>query len=135
MTRLNIIVAFNKLRIHSNSEDFTIFITSLRTYKYRVLLFELINELVNYQQYINDILFDYLNDFYQIYLNDILIYSKIKKKHVKYIRLILQRLREVDLQINILKCEFHVQEIKFLRLLISIEGLRINSSKVDAVID
>ena len=36
---------------------------------------------------------------------------------------------------NILKCEFHVQEIKFLRLLISIEGLRINPSKVDAVID
>ena len=97
MTRLNIIAAFNKLRMYSNSEDFTIFIISLEVYKYRVLLFELINELVNYQQYMNNILFDYLNDFYQTYLNDILIYSKIKKKHVKYIRLILQRLREVDL--------------------------------------
>ena len=64
MTRLNIIVAFNKLRIYSNSEDFTIFIISLEIYKYRVLLFELINKFVNYQQYINDILFDYLNDFY-----------------------------------------------------------------------
>ena len=108
MTRLNIIVAFNKLRMHSNSEDFTIFIISLETYKYRVLLFELINEPVNYQQYMNDILFDYLNNFYQTYLNDILIYSKIKKKHVKHVRLILQRLREIDLQVDILKCEFHV---------------------------
>ena len=97
MTRLDIIAAFNKLRIYSNSKDFTTFITSLEIYKYRVLLFELINELVNYQQYMNDILFDYLNDFCQIYLNDILIYSKIKKEHVKYVRLILQRLREVDL--------------------------------------
>ena len=63
MTRLNIIAAFNKLRMHSNSEDFTIFIISLEVYKYRVLLFELINEFVNYQQYMNNILFDYLNDF------------------------------------------------------------------------
>ena len=63
MTRLNIIAAFNKLRIHPNSEDFITFITSLETYKYRVLLFGLINGPVNYQQYMNDILFDYLNDF------------------------------------------------------------------------
>ena len=49
MTRLNIIAAFNKLRMYSNSEDFTIFIISLEVYKYRVLLFELINRLVNYQ--------------------------------------------------------------------------------------
>ena len=108
MTRLDIIAAFNKLRMHPDSEDFTTFITSLDAYKYRILPFELINEPANYQQYINDILFDYLNNFCQTYLNDILIYSKIKKEHVKYIRLILQRLREIDLQINILKCEFHV---------------------------
>ena len=97
MTRLDIIAAFNKLRMHSDSEDFTTFITSLDAYKYRILSFELINGPANYQQYMNDILFDYLNDFYQIYLNDILIYSKIKKEHVKHVRLILQRLREVDL--------------------------------------
>ena len=48
IARLDIIVAFNKLRIYSNSEDFTIFIIFLETYKYRVLLFELINKLVNY---------------------------------------------------------------------------------------
>ena len=97
MTRLDIIVAFNKLRMHPDSEDFTTFITSLDAYKYRVLLFELINKPANYQQYMNNILFDYLNNFYQTYLNDILIYSKIKKEHVKHIRLILQRLQEIDL--------------------------------------
>ena len=56
----------------------------------------------------NDIFFEYLNDFYQAYLNNILIYNKIKKNHVKHVRLIFQKFREIDLQINILKCEFHV---------------------------
>ena len=83
----------------------------------------------------NDILFEYLNDFYQAYLNDILIYSKTKKDHIKHIRLILQKLRETDLQINILKCEFHIQKTKFLSLLMFIDELRMNSAKIQTVID
>ena len=38
--------------------------------------FKLINGLITYQRFINDILFDYLNDFYIMYLNDIFIYLK-----------------------------------------------------------
>ena len=40
------------------------------------MLFKLINRLVTYQRFINNVLFDYLNDFYTAYLNDILIYLK-----------------------------------------------------------
>ena len=129
-TRLNIITAFNKLRMYSNNKNFITFVTSLKIYKYRILSFELTNDSITYQQYINDILFEYLNDFYQIYLNDILIYSKIKKDHIKHVRLVLQKLREIDLQMNILKCEFHVQKTKFLSLLMFIDELRINPTKI-----
>ena len=64
LIRLNIITIFNKLRIHLNNENFIIFVIFLEAYKYRVLLFELINDSIIYQQYMNDILFEYLNDFY-----------------------------------------------------------------------
>ena len=135
LIKLNIIAAFNKLQMHSNNEDFITFITFLKAYKYQMLSFGLTNNSTIYQQYINDILFEYLNDFYQTYLNDILIYNKIKKDHVKHVRLILQKLREIDLQINILKCEFHVQKTKFLSLLMSIDELRMNSIKIQTVVD
>jgi len=135
LTRLNIIVAFNKLRMHSDSEDLTIFITFFDSYKYHVMFFELINESTFYQHYMNDVLFKYLHQFCQIYLDDIIIYSKTLKKHKQHVRLILNRLREADLQINIDKCKFHVQKIIFLRLLISIERLKMNSRKVQAVVD
>ena len=46
--KLNIIIAFNKLQIHSNNEDFIIFIIFLKAYKYRMLLFKLINDLIIY---------------------------------------------------------------------------------------
>ena len=56
LIKLNIIVVFNKLRMHFDNENYTIFITILNVYKYRVLLFGLINELSSFQQYINDAL-------------------------------------------------------------------------------
>ncbi len=135
LTWLNIIVAFNKLCMHSDNEDLTIFITFFDSYKYHVMLFELINELTFYQHYMNDVLFKYLHQFCQTYLDDIIIYSKILKKHKQHVRLILNRLREADLQIDIDKCKFHVQKIIFLELLMSIERLKMNSQKMQAVVD
>ena len=43
LTRLDIIVAFNKIKMHSDNEDLIIFTIVLRQYKYRVLSFELTN--------------------------------------------------------------------------------------------
>jgi len=134
LTRLNIIVIFNKLRMHSSSEDLTIFIISFDFYKYHVMSFELINGSTFYQHYMNDVLFDYLHQFCQIYLDDIIIYSKTLKKHKQHVQLILHRLRKTGLQVNINKCEFHVQKIFFLRLLLFIEELKMNLRKVQAVV-
>jgi len=126
---------FNKLRMHSDNKDLTIFIIFFDSYKYYVMFFELINELTFYQHYMNDMLFKYLHQSCQIYLDDIIIYSKILKKHKQHVWLILNRLREADLQIDINKCEFHVQKTIFLELLISIKELKMNSQKMQAVVD
>jgi len=134
LTQLNIIVIFNKLHMHLSSEDLTIFIISFDFYKYHVMSFELINGSTFYQHYMNDVLFDYLHQFCQIYLDDIIIYSKTLKKHKQHVRLVLHRLQETDLQMNINKCKFHVQKIFFLRLLLFIEELKMNLRKVQAVV-
>jgi len=134
LTQLNIIVAFNKLCMHSDSEDLTIFITSFDFYKYHVMPFKLTNGSTFYQHYMNDVLFDYLHQFCQTYLDDIIIYSKTLKKHKRHVQLVLHRLRETDLQMNINKCKFHVQKIFFLRLLLFIEELKMNFRKVQAVV-
>ena len=129
LIQLNIIVVLNKLRMHSRSEDLTIFIIFFDFYKYHVMSFKLINDSTFYQHYMNDVLFDYLHQFCQIYLDDI-IYSKTLKKHKRHVRLVLHRLRETDLQMNINKCKFHVQKIFFLKLLLFIEELKMNLRKV-----
>jgi hypothetical protein len=63
LSRLNIIAAFNKLRIHSNNEDLIIFIISFGAFKYLILFFNLTNGFTSFQYYINDVLFKYFHDF------------------------------------------------------------------------
>ena len=130
---VNIITAFNKLWMHSNSEDFIIFIIFFNAFKYKVLLFNFINKLMFYQQYINEILFNFLNCFIQVYFNDILIYSKICREHVDYMCSVLGRLWEAGLQVDIQKYKFYVQKIKFLKLILTIEELEVNSKKIEAI--
>ena len=78
--------------MHLNSENYMIFIIALEAYKSKILSFELTNDSISFQQYMNDVLWDFLNDFCQAYLDDILIYSKIQKKHKQHVKMILDRL-------------------------------------------
>ena len=43
--------------------------------------FKLTNRPVTYQRFMNDVLFDYLNDFYTAYLDDIFIYLENELDH------------------------------------------------------
>ncbi len=135
LTRLNIISAFNKLWMHLNSKNYIIFITALEAYKYKVLSFKLTNESIFFQQYMNDVLWNFLNDFCQVYLDDILIYNKTRKKHRDHVKLVLSQLREAELQMNIRKCEFDVEETVFLEVIVSEQDLRMNLSKMIIIVN
>ncbi len=82
----------------------------------------------------NNVLWDFLNDFYQVYLDDILIYSKMRKKHRDHVKLVLSQLREAELQMNIWKCKFNVKETVFLEIIISELDFRMNLSKVTVIV-
>ncbi len=121
--------------MHSDSENYTIFIIALEAYKSKMLSFELINDFASFQQYMNDVLWDFLNDFCQVYLDDILIYSKTQREHWQHVKMILNRLREADLQVDIRKCEFDVKETVFLEVIVSEQDLRINSVKMKVIVN
>jgi hypothetical protein len=134
-TKLNIRQTFHRIRIaDAEFEDLIIFKIRFDAYKYRVLSFELCNDSVTYQHYMNDVFFDYLNEFVSIYINDILIYNNSKKKHVKHVKKMLQRLRNADLQADIDKCEFFVHEIKYLDLIVRRDEIRMNSEKIETIL-
>jgi len=68
-------------------------------------------------------------------LNDILIYFNNELKHEIYVKFILQKLQEANLQINIIKCKFHVTQVLYLELIIIIEEIKINSFKINIIVN
>ena len=116
-------------------KDLTTFCTRYRSYKYKVLPFSLCNSSASFQRYINDVLFDYLNDFCTAYVNDILIYSDDPLEHNAQVKKMLQCLKKAGLQADIKKSKFSIQSTKFLRFIISTEGIVMNPDKVSVVKD
>ncbi len=134
-TKLNIRQTFHRIKIaDAELKNLIFFRTRFDVYKYRVLSFELCNESTTYQHYMNDVFFDYLDDFVSTYINDILIYSNFKREHVEHVKKMLQRLRNADLQADIDKCEFFVHETKYLDLIVDRNDIRMNFKKVETIL-
>jgi hypothetical protein len=136
MIKINIRHAFNRIRMHfKENEDLITFRIKCETYKYLIMLFELINKSSTFQNFMNDTLMNYLNEFVITYLDDIIVYNNNKKEHIQHVRKILQRLRETNIQANVDKCEFHIIETKFLDMIMNRNDIKMNSEKMKAIVE
>ena len=95
--------------------------------------FGLTNGPATFQRYINDVLFDYLDEFCSAFSDDILIYSDDELEHEIQVRKVLQRLREAGLQVDIKKSEFSVKRTKYLGFIISTNGIEVDLEKTAVI--
>ena len=84
-----------------------------------------------FQNYINYVLYNALNNYYTVYLNNIFVFLKIRAEYIKYINEIIQRLSNAKLQININK--FYTTKTKYFGLIILTNNMTIDSKKVQAL--
>lgn len=132
-TKLDVISAFHRMRVASGDEYLTAFRTRFGLYEYRVMPFGLANAPSSFQNYINDTLRGFLDEFCTAYIDDILIFSNTLEEHHVHVKKVLRRLLEAGLQIDIKKCEFHVKEVKFLGLIITTRGIKMDPAKLDSI--
>jgi RNase H-like domain found in reverse transcriptase/Reverse transcriptase (RNA-dependent DNA polymerase)/Integrase zinc binding domain/Integrase core domain/Aspartyl protease/Chromo (CHRromatin Organisation MOdifier) domain len=134
-TKLDVIAAFNRMRIADGDEWKTAFRTRYGLFEYNVVPFGLSNAPSAFQHFINDVLHEHLDEFCSAYIDDILIYSDDLESHQKHVRWVLEATRKAGLQLDIEKCEFHVSEVTYLGLIVSTEGIRMDPHKVEAVLN
>src|SRR6266513_2531706 len=97
--------------------------------------FELTNISATFQELINHVLYDHLNEFVITYLNNILIYFKNEKNHEKHVKKVLRRFQEKKLYLKSKKCEFHKQQVKYLEHIVIMKELEMNSEKIKMMIE
>jgi hypothetical protein len=134
-TKLNIRQGFHRIRMHQDSEDLTTFRCHYGTFKYKVMPFRVTNGPATFQRLINDIFMDCLDDFLIAFVDDLLIYSNDELEHKIHVKKVLQRLRKAGLQAAIHKYEFHVTATKYLGFIVTPEGIKVDQSKIEAVVN
>ncbi|KAG0155742.1 hypothetical protein PDIDSM_2915 [Penicillium digitatum] len=134
-TKIDIISAFNNLRIAKGQEYLTAFRTRLGLFESLVMPFGLTGAPASFQRFINDTLREYLDCFCTAYLDDILIYSRTRAEHIEHVRKVLQRPREAGLFAKLSKCEFCVSETKFLGTIIGEDGIRMDPDKIETIVN
>ena len=64
-----------------------------------------------------------------------MIYSENESDHEEHLRIILSRLREHKLYVKFSKCEFWLSKVPFLGHILSRDGISVDPSKVQEVMD
>jgi hypothetical protein len=74
----------------------------------------------------NKVFMEYLDKFVVVFINDILVYSRNEEEHL---RLVLQKLKENQLYAKLNKCEFWLNESRFLVMSSQMEVLQLIQGK------
>ncbi|MBW0520823.1 hypothetical protein O181_060538 [Austropuccinia psidii MF-1] len=127
--------AYNLLRIKEGDEHLTALRAKYGSYEYLVMPFGLTNAPAFFQNLVNDIFSDFLDVFAVVYLDDIMVFSSYEEEHVKHVVSVLQRLRDNNLSAKASRCVFHASSVEYLGYVVLSEGLKMDSSKVQKILN
>jgi hypothetical protein len=97
--------------------------------------FGLTNAPAYFMYLMNSIFMEELDIFVVSFIDDILIYSKTRDDHARHIHIVLQKLWKHRLYAKFSKCEFWLEKVSFLGHILSKDGVAINPSKVQDVLE
>jgi hypothetical protein len=133
-SKIDLKSGYHQIRVKEQDISKTTFRMRYGHYEYLVMPFGVTNAPTIFMDYMNRIFHPFLDKFVVVFIDDILIYSRSREEHEEHLRLVLQVLKEKQLYANLGKCEFWLEEVKFLGHVISKEGITVDPSKVEAVV-
>jgi hypothetical protein len=134
-SKIDLRLGYHQIKIRHLDIPKTAFSTRYGLYEYLVMSFGLTNAPTYFMYLMNSMFMTELDKFVVVFINDILVYSKSEEEHAEHLRIVLQRLRDHKLYGKFSKCEFWLDSVKFLGHTISSEGISVDPSKVQEVMD
>lgn len=130
-TKLDVKNAFHQIELGERSRFITTFITKRGLMQYTRLIFGINNAPELFQKTMERVLVGCEGAV--VYLDDILIFGTTEKEHDKNAKRVMGRLRDANVLLNDKKTEFKKSEVKFMGHIISKEGIKASTDKLEAV--
>ncbi|RDX80344.1 Retrovirus-related Pol polyprotein from transposon 17.6, partial [Mucuna pruriens] len=117
---------YNQIKMHTDDEEKTAFITDGGAFYYKVMPFGLKNAGATYQRLMNKIFEDVIGRDIKVYVDDMVAKSKGGEGHYEALG------RVFELRLNPEKCSFGVQAGRFLGFMLTERGIEANQDKCRA---
>jgi hypothetical protein len=133
--KVDLCLGYHQIKIHPENVPKTTFSIRYGLHEYLVMSFGLTNTPTHFMYLMNSVFMPELHKFVVAFIDDMLIYSKSKEEHAQHLWVILQRLRDHQLYAKFSKRAFWLKKVPFLGHIISVEGIAVDPSKVQEVLD
>nr|KYP75969.1 Retrovirus-related Pol polyprotein from transposon 17.6 [Cajanus cajan] len=133
-SKIDLRSGYHQIKVKAEDIQKTAFRTRYGHYEYQVMPFGVTNAPAVFMDYMNRIFRPYLDHFLVVFIDDILIYSRTHEEHEEHLQTVFQILKGKQLYAKLSKCEFWLEEVKFLGHVISKDEVSVDPSKVEAVL-
>jgi hypothetical protein len=132
---IDLVNGYRQILLSDSDIPKTAFSTPWGHYEALVVWEGLCNAPAVFQAVMNEVFKPYLGRFVLIYLDDILVFSKTLDEHAEHIDAVLTKLTENNLFAKLTKSDFCKEQLKWLGHIITREGVKMDPSKVQKILD
>lgn len=134
-TVLDLASGFHQIEIDPKDIPKTAFNIDHGKFEFVRMPFGLKNAPATFQRLMDSVLRKHLGIRCFVYMDDIIIFSTSLKEHLKDITAVLTTLRDANLKVQCDKSEFLRKEVEFLGHVVTTEGVKPNTNKIEAILN
>ncbi|XP_070040665.1 uncharacterized protein [Nicotiana tomentosiformis] len=132
-SKIDLRSGYHQVRVREKDIPKTAFRTRYGHFEFLVMSFGLTNAPAVFMDLMNSLFRPFLDLFVIVFIDDILVYSRSEDEHADHLRAVLQTLRDRKLYAKFSKCEFWLKSVAFLGHIVSDEGIKVDTQKIEAV--
>jgi len=135
-TKMDLMWKYNNVRIKEGDEWKAVFTILEGSFKLTVIFFRLTNSPATFQAMMNELLRDLINTGkVAVFIDNMIVGTEIKEGHDELVAEVIKRLEANNLYVKLEKCKWKVREVRFLGVVIGLEGIKMEKEKVRGVLE